>query len=100
MAQRLYLANAAQVHRAVQAGRVVRLVEGWCVAAVETRGPIVIDYSKPVEQRVLFNVGETPPPDCLTFFDESKTKSKRRGESDAHVFLRQYAINSYKKRGR
>ena len=97
---KLYLRSAGDVQRAVRAGKVVKLVQSWCEDAVTRRGPIVIDYSKPVEQRVLFNVGETPPPDCLTFFDESKTKSKRRGESDAHVFLRQYAINSYKKRGR
>ncbi len=95
---KLYLRSAGDVRRAVKAGRVVRLVESWVVQAVETRGPIVIDYSKPVDQRVSFNVGETPPPDCLTFFDEAAPK--QRGESRAHVFLRQYAMNSYKKRGR
>ena len=95
---KLYLRDAGDVQRAVRAGKVVRLVESWCVQAVTTRGPIVIDYSKPVEQRVSFNVGENPPPDCLTFFDE--TPAKKRGESAAHVYLRQYAINSYRKRGR
>ena len=95
---KLYLRDAGDVQRAVRAGKVVRLVQSWCEDAVTSRGPIVIDYSKPVEQRVTFGVGNTPPPDCLTFFDE--TPAKKRGESAAHVYLRQYAVNSYRKRGR
>ena len=95
---KLYLSSAGDVQRAVRAGKVVKLVQSWCEDAVTRRGPIVIDYSKPVEQRVTFGVGNTPPPDCLTFFDEAAPK--QRGESRAHVFLRQYAMNSYKKRGR
>ena len=105
MSKKLWLGSADQVRRAVAAGHVVRLVEGWMIDAVEHRGPIVIDYGREVRDRVSFGV-QAPPPDCLTFFDEPK-KSRRapvsapaapapvvsaKVPSRTHLALRSYAM--------
>ena len=108
---KLYLRNANDVRRAVRAGRVVRLVQSWCEDAVTKRGPIVIDYEKPVAERVTFGV-QSPPPDCLTFFDEPKKTAVRasasipaapapvvKAPSRTHLALRSYALFVASKRG-
>ena len=106
MSKKLWLGSADKVRRAVAAGHVVRLVEGWMIDAVEHRGPIVIDYGREVRDRVSFGV-QAPPPDCLTFFDEPKksrrapvsaptpvevVSSKIKVPSRTHLALRSYAM--------
>ena len=104
MPKKLWLGSADHVRRAVAAGHVAKLVEGWVLDAVEHRGPIVIDYGREVRDRVSFGV-QAPPPDCLTFFDEPKKTMRRaaasapaapapvvKAPSRTHLALRSYAM--------
>ena len=105
MSKKLWLGSADHVRRAVAAGHVARLVEGWVMDAVEHRGPIVIDCGREVSERVSFGV-QAPPPDCLTFFDEPKKSrhapvsapapvevvSSKIKVSRTHLALRSYAM--------
>jgi len=101
MSKKLWLGSADHVRRAVAAGHVAKLVEGWVLDAVEHRGPIVIDYGREVRDRVSFGV-QAPPPDCLTFFDEPKETMRRASApspvvvakvpSRTHLALRSYAM--------